>query len=122
MFQNLMGDLVQTSRRADISSADAECVKSTIQELLQISQELLSYEYLITLGNDLNDGADNAPLREVMKFAIDKSNGILSGGRKRLTQLSDQCSRLPLSYSKTQQALHVIDATTGVLNSIKPRL
>ena len=49
LFQNLMGDLVQTSKRTDISSGDADCIKSTIQELLQISGELSSYEYLITI-------------------------------------------------------------------------
>jgi len=36
LFQNLMGDLVQTSRRSDISSSDADCIKLTIRELLQI--------------------------------------------------------------------------------------
>jgi len=43
-----MTDLVQTSKRPDISTADADCISSTIRELLQISEELSSYEYLIT--------------------------------------------------------------------------
>jgi hypothetical protein len=122
MFQNLMGDLVQTSKRNDISSADAECVKATIQELLQISQELSSYEYLITIEKDLSDVGDNSAIRDVVKFAIEKSNNILTSERKRMTQVSDQCARMPLSYGKTQQAIQFIDATTGVLNSIQLHL
>ena len=122
MFVNLMGDLVQTSKRPDISSADAECVKATIQELLQISQELSSYEYLITIEKDLNGGGDDGPVRDVVRFAINQSNSILTSERKRLGQLSDQCARLPLSFGKTQQALQFIDATTAILNSIQPRL
>ena len=55
LFQNLMGDLVQTSRRSDISSGDADCVTSTIRELLQISDELSSYEYLITIEKEMTD-------------------------------------------------------------------
>src|SRR5665213_1308637 len=55
MFAGLMGDLVQTSRRPDISGVDADCIKSTIQDLVEISQELSSYEYLITIEKDLTD-------------------------------------------------------------------
>jgi hypothetical protein len=122
LFQNLMGDLVQTSKRPDISSADADCIKSTIQELLQISEELSSYEYLITIEKEMTDFGDNNPMRDIVKFAIDKSNTILASERKRLALLSDQCTRYPLSFGKTQQALRVIDTTTGILNSIQPRL
>jgi hypothetical protein len=122
MFQNLMGDLLQTSRRTDISSSDYECIKATMQELMQISQELSSYEYLITIEKDLSDVDDNSAVRDVVKFAIEKSNNILTGERKRLTQVSDQCARLPLSYGKTQQAIQFIDTTTGILNSIQLHL
>jgi hypothetical protein len=122
LFQNLMGDLVQTSKRSDISSGDADCIKSTIQELLQISGELSSYEYLITIEKDMTDFGDNNPMRGIVKFAVDKSNTILASERKRLAQLSDQCSRFPLSFGKTQQALQFIDTTTNVLNSIQARL
>ncbi len=121
-FQNLMGDLVQTSKRPDISSSDADCIKSTIQELLQISEELSSYEYLMTIEKEMTDFGDNNPMREIVKFAVDKSNTILASERKRLAQLSDQCTRSPLSFGKIQQALKVIDATTGLLNSIQTRL
>jgi hypothetical protein len=122
LFQNLMGDLVQTSKRADISSGDADCVKSTIRELFQISDELSSYEYLITIEREMTDFGDNNPMRGIVKFAIEKSNTILTSERKRLVQLSDQCTRFPLSFGKMQQALQFIDTTTNVLNSIQSRL
>ena len=122
LFQNLMGDLVQTSRRTDISSGDADCVKSTIRELLQISDELSSYEYLITIEREMTDFGDNNPMRGVVKFAVEKSNAILASERNRLAQLSDQCTHFPLSFGKTQQALQFIDTTTNILNSIQARL
>jgi hypothetical protein len=122
LFQNLMGDLVQTSRRPDISSGDADCIKLTIRELLQISDELSSYEYLITIEKEMTDFGDNNPMRGIVKFAVEKSNTILASERKRLTQLSDQCTRFPLSYGKTQQALQFIDTTTNILNAIEVRL
>src|SRR6267154_1397609 len=122
LFQNLMGDLVQTSKRSDISSGDADCVKSTIRELLQISDELSSYEYLITIEKEMTDFGDNNPMRGIVKFAVEKSNTILASERKRLALLSDQCTRFPLSFGKTQQALQFIDTTTNILNSIQVRL
>ena len=122
LFQNLMGDLVQTSKRPDISSGDADCIKSTIRELLQISEELSSYEYLITIEKEMTDFGDNSPMRDIVKFAVEKSNTILASERKRLAQLSDQCTRFPLSFGKTQQALQFIDTTTNILNSIQVRL
>jgi hypothetical protein len=122
IFQNLMGDLVQTSKRSDISSGDADCIKSTIRELLQISDELSSYEYLITIEKEMTDFGDNNLMRGIVKFAVEKSNTILAGERKRLAQLSDQCTRFPLSFGKTQQALQFIDTTTNILNSIQVRL
>ena len=122
LFQNLMGDLVQTSKRPDISSGDADCIKSTIRELLQISEELSSYEYLITIEKEMTDFGDNNPMRGIVKFAIEKSNTILASERKRLAQLSDQCTRFPLSFGKTQQALQFIDTTTNILNAIEVRL
>jgi len=122
LFLNLMGDLVQTSKRPDISSGDADCIKSTIRELLQISEELSSYEYLITIEREMTDFGDNNPMRGIVKFAVEKSNTILASERKRLAQLSDQCARFPLSFGKTQQALQFIDTTTNILNSIELRL
>jgi hypothetical protein len=122
LFQNLMGDLVQTSKRTDISSGDADCIASTIRELLQISDELSSYEYLITIEKEMTDFGDKSPLQGVVKFAIEKSNAVLAGERKRLAQLSERCSRSPLALAKMQQALQFVDTTTNLLNSIHVRL
>ena len=122
LFQNLMGDLVQTLKRPDISTGDAECINSTVRELLQISEELSSYEYLITIEKVITDFGENSPVKGVVKFAIEKSNTILVEERKRLVQLSDRCSRFPLAFGKAQAALQFIDTTTGLLNSIQVRL
>jgi hypothetical protein len=122
LFESLLGDLVQTSKRSDISSGDADCIMSTIRELLQISEELSSYEYLITIEKEMTDFGDDSPVQGVVKFAIEKSSKILTDERKRLTQLSDRCSRFPLAFGKTQQALQFIDTTTNLLNSIQMRL
>ena len=122
LFQNLMGDLVQTAKRSDISTGDADCLNSTIRELLQISDELSSYEYLITIEKEMTDFGDNNPIRGIVKFAVEKTNTILASERTRLAQLSDRCARFPLSFGKTQQALQFIDTTTDVLNSIQARL
>ena len=122
LFQNLMSDLVQTAKRADISSGDVDCIMSTIRELLQISEELSSYEYLITIEKEMTDFGDKSPMHGVVKFAIEKSNAVLAGERKRLAQLSERCSRFPLAFSKMQQALQFVDTTTNLLNSIEVRL
>ena len=122
MFANLMCDLVQTSKRSDISAVDADCVRSTIQNLLEISQELSSYEYLITIERELTEASDNDPTRDVVKFAIDQSTNILAGQRKRIAQLPDQCARSGLALAKAQQALQVVDTTAGILSSIRSRL
>ena len=122
LFQNLMGDLVQTLKRPDLSTADADCINSTVRELLQISEELSSYEYLITIEKEITDFGDNSPVKGVVKFAIEKSSTILTEERKRLAQLSDRCSRFPLAFGKTQAALQFIDTTTSLLNSIQVRL
>jgi hypothetical protein len=122
LFANLMTDLVETAKRPDVSNADAGCINSTIRELLQISDELASYEYLITMEKDLTDVGDDNPMRSVVKFAVDKTSIILSNERKRLVALSDQCAKYPVGLGKAQEALKVIDTTTGILNSIRERL
>ena len=122
LFQNLMGDLVQTLKRPELSTGDAECINSTVRELLQISEELSSYEYLITIEKEITDIGDNSPVKGVVKFAIEKSNTILIEERKRLVELSDRCSRFPLAFGKTQAAVKFIDTTTNLLNSIQIRL
>lgn len=121
LFLNLMGDLIETSKRSDISDGDADCIKSAIRELAQISDELSSFEYLITIEKEMTDFGENNPMRGIVKFAVEKSNTILLGERKRLAQLSDRCIRFPLSAGKAQQAIQVIDITTGILTSIQGR-
>lgn len=122
LFANLMKDLVETAKRPDVASGDAGCINSTIRELLQISDELASYEYLITMEKEMTEFGEDSPMRDVVKFAVEKSNMILTGERKRLVQVSDQCSKYPLGFGKTQEALQVIDTTTGILASIRSRL
>jgi hypothetical protein len=122
LFANLMNDLVETAKRPEISSGDAGCINSTIRELLQISDELASYEYLITMEKDLTDFGDENPMRDIVKFAVDKTSTILTSERKRLVQLSDQCTKYPLGQGKTQQAVTIIDKTTGILASIRAGL
>jgi hypothetical protein len=122
LFANLMKDLVETAKRPDVSSGDAGCINEIIRELLQISEELASYEYLITMEKDLTDFGDNNPMRSIVKFAIDNTNTILMSERKRLVQLSDQCTKYPLAQGKTQQTVNIIDKTTGILASIRARL
>jgi len=125
LFQNLMGDLVQTAKRPDVSNADVQCVMSTIRELLQISEELSSYEYLITIEKEVTDFGDNSPVKGVVKFAIEKANTILAEEKKRLIALpsSKECEGSSrLAVGKTQQALQFIDTTINLLNSIQVRL
>jgi hypothetical protein len=122
MFAGLMADLVQTSKRTDIAAADADCVRATVQSLVEISQELSSFEYLITIEKELTSVGDNDPTRDVVKFAIEQSTKILTSQRKKIAQLPDQCARSTLAVAKSQQAMQVIDATTGILSSIRSRL
>ena len=122
LFGNLMNDLAQTARRTDVAADDVNCVNSTIRELLEISDELASYEYLIAMDRDISGFDEKNPMRDLVKFAADKSSSILIGERKRLVQLSEQCARFPLGATKTQQALQVLDTTTGILTSIRDRL
>jgi hypothetical protein len=122
LFANLMIDLSQSARRTDVAAGDINCINSTIQELLQISDELASYEYLIAMDKDISGFGEKNPMRDVVKFAAEKSNAILTSERKRLVQLADQCARSPLGSSKTQQAIQVIDTTTGILTAIRDRL
>jgi hypothetical protein len=122
LFTNLMTNLLETAKRPDVTSGDAGCINSTIRELLQISDELASYEYLITMQKDLTEVGDDSATRGIVKFAVDKTGGILSAERKRLAALSEQCAKYPVGLGKAQEALKVIDTTTDVLNSIRERL
>jgi hypothetical protein len=122
LFATLMDDLSQSARRSDLGAGDVDCIKATIQEFLQISDELTSYEYLIAMDKDISGFDEKNPMRDLVKFAADKSSSILSGERKRLVQLSEQCARFPVGSAKTQQAVQVIDTTTGILTAIRDHL
>lgn len=122
LFVSLMTDLTQTAKRPDVPAGDLNCINSTIQELLQISDELASYEYLIGMDREINGFGEKSPMRDVVKFAAEKSSAILTSERKRLVQISDQCARFPVASTKTQQTIQVIDTTTGILTAIRDRL
>jgi hypothetical protein len=122
LFASLMIDLSQTAKRSDLAAGDLDCINSTIQELMQISDELASYEYLIAMDRDIGGFGEKNPMRDLVKFAADKSSSILTSERKRLADLSNQCARFPVAAGKTQQTLQIIDTTTGILTSIRDRL
>ena len=71
---------------------------------------------------DLTEVGDDNATRGVVKFAVEKTSSILSNERKRLVALSEQCAKYPVGLGKAQDALKVIDATTGILDSIRQRL
>jgi hypothetical protein len=122
LFASLMIDLSTTAKRTDIASGDLDCINSTIQELMQISDELASYEYLIAMDRDIGGFDEKNPMKDLVKFAAEKSSAILTTERKRLADLSTQCARFPVAAGKTQQTLQVIDTTTGILTAIRDRL
>lgn len=117
-FQSLMIDLSESAKRPDIAAGDADCIKAVMQDMLQISGELRSYEYLITIEKEVPDSGEGSPVPGLIKFAVDSSTTILGNERKRLLALLDQCKRYPLSSGKAQQALQFIEQTTGILSSI----
>jgi hypothetical protein len=121
-FEAVVTDMMLSSRRPDLSGGDSDCIKSAVQELLQISNELSSYEYLITIESQMGDFGDDSAMRGILRFAVDKAIRILETNRRRLTQVSEQCARFPLSAGKTQQAIQFIDATAAILQSLQPRL
>lgn len=118
----VMTDVTMSSRRSDLSAPDSDCIKSTLRTLMQVSEELQSYEYLITIENQLNDVGDDDSMRRILRFAVENALKILETERKHLGELSDQCSRYPLSAGKTKQAMQFIESTAAILKSIQPRL
>jgi len=121
-FTEVVTDVAMSSRRPDLSTADSECMKSTLRELLQIAEELKSYEYLITIEDQLKDFGDDASLKGILRFAVDKALKVLEAERGRLGDLSEQCSRYPFSTGKLQQATKFIEGTAAILKSLQPRL
>jgi hypothetical protein len=121
-FTEVVTDVSRSSQRPDLSGGDSECIKSTLRELMQISQDLKPYEYLITIEDELRDFDDDSTLRGVVRFAVDNAIKILESERRRMGELSDQCSRYPLSAGKTKQAIQFIDGTAAILKSVQPRM
>ena len=121
-FIELMTDVSQSAQRPDLSRGDGECIKATLQGLMQISEELRTYENLITIEGELTDFGDDQTLRSVVRFAVENALKVLENERRRLGELSEQCSRYPLSASKTRQAIQFIDGTVAILRSLQPRL
>jgi hypothetical protein len=121
-FIQVMTDVSQSAQRQDLSQADGDCMRSALQGLMQISEELRTYENLITIEGELSDFGDDRTLRSILRFAVDNALKVLENERKRMGELSDQCSRHPLSAGKTRQAIQFIDGTTSILKSLQPRL
>jgi hypothetical protein len=121
-FTNVVTDAAQLSRRPDLPSGESECIQSGLRELMQIADELKSYEYLITIEGQLNNFDNDEALKGILRFAVNKTMSILETQRKRFVQLSEQCSRQPLAASRMQRAIQFIEGTLALLRSIQPRL
>lgn len=119
---DVMTDISTTSRRADLPQADSDCVKSTLRSLTQMSDELQSYEYLITIESQLKDFNDDNSLRDILRFAVENALKVLQTERRHLDEITDQCSRSQVSADKAKQATQFIDSTTSILKSLQPRL
>ena len=119
---DVMTDISMISRRPDLSQTDGDCIRSTLRSLTQIAGELQSYEYLITIEGQLKDFDDDNALRGVLRFAVDNALKILETERRRLADVSDLCSRSPLSADKARQAKQFIESTQTILRSLQPRL
>ncbi len=122
LFIDLTSDIGQALKRPDISTGEADCMKRTLQDLMQASQELGSYEYLITIESQMTDFGDDKALKDILQFAVARALDILETERKHMGELSEECSRFPVSIAKTRQAVQFIDATVAILNDIRPRL
>lgn len=121
-FTEVVTDIVQSSRRPDLSTQESECMSSILRELLQISEELKSYEYLMTIESQLTGFDDDRAMKGILRFAVDKAVDILEIERKRLGQLSEQCSRYAVAGGKTQQAIRFIEGTAALLKSVQRQL
>jgi hypothetical protein len=121
-FIEVVTDISQSAQRPDLPRVDGECIKAVLQGLMQISEELRTYENLITIEGELNDFGDDRTLRSVVRFAVDNALKVLENERRRLSELSEQCSRSPLSASKARQTMQFLEGTVAILRSLQPRL
>ena len=122
LFMEVMIDVSQSSQRTDLSSGDSECVKSVLRALMQISEELRTYEHLLTIENELTDFGNDDAMRSILRFALENALKILETERRRMTEISEQCSRFALSAGKIRQAAQFIEGTMAILKSVQPRL
>ncbi len=121
-FTRLLTEIAQASKQPDLSANENECINSVFRELMQASEELGSYEYLITIETELTDVGDDDSMKSILKFAVDKALDVLETERKRLGEVSEQCPRNTPSAGKAQQAISFVTSTVGILKSIQPRL
>jgi hypothetical protein len=120
IFTSLTNDIAQALKRA-APSDESNCLKSIQQEVVQTSQELSSYQYLVNIVGEMDDYGDDKSLKSLVRFALDKSIAMLDNERKRLSQVPEECIRFPSSAAATQQALRFIDMTSEALKSVRPR-
>src|SRR5712692_5832369 len=84
-FRSVMRELTEALQSPNAVPAEAECVRNTLQDLAQASDELSKYEYLITIEKQIRDSSDNDATKDVVKFAIDKTLEILKIERRHMT-------------------------------------
>ena len=117
-FRSVMRELTEALQSPNVVPAETECIRNTLQDLAQASDELSKYEYLITIEKQIRDSSDNDATKDVVKFAIDKTLEILNIERRHMTRLSDQCSRFPMYSGQNKRAVQFIDSTMTTLQSI----
>jgi hypothetical protein len=117
-FRSVMRELTEASQLPNVVPAEAECIRNTLQNLAQASDELSKYEYLITIEKQINDSSDDDAMKDVVKFAIDKALEILKIERRHMARLSDQCSKFPMYSGQNKRAVQFIDSTMTTLQSI----
>lgn len=122
LFMEVVTDVAQSSQRSDLASGDSDCVKSVLRALMQISEELSPYEYLLTIETELKDFGNDDAMRSILRFALENGLKILETERKRMGEILEQCSRFPLSAGKARQATQFIEGTMAILKSVRPRL
>jgi hypothetical protein len=74
------------------------------------------------MDKDITGFGEKNPMRDVVKFAADKSSAILTTERKRLAQIADQCARSPLDQTRPSKRFRSSIPPTGILTAIRDRL
>lgn len=121
-FERLLTDLSQTAQSPDLAKGDAACIGEARGALLQIAGELRSYEYLITIEDELNAARDDAALKGTLRFAVENAIKILDTERARMAEIADNCAQFPTSVGKAKSAIQFIEGTAAVLKQVQTRL